>query len=371
MAQRRQARHVTFALLFTLATASFTTQPTAQSTPTTGVIAGRVIEEGTNAPIADARISLFSMARPADGQVPQSQQTTSARDGTFRFEGLAPGRYRLNGQKAGYVMPGSVIPLPPPVEIEAGGPPAAPVVVLQRGGVIAGRVLAPGGDPIVQAPVFALQRKPGDPSGPLLMAAPFESTNDLGEFRIHSLAAGDYDIQAAPRSNYSNAPSTTVLARTFYPGTAEASTAQPVRVAAGATIGGIDISLLQLPAYAIRGVVVDEGGIPVANAGVMLSGDRTRESSITQSRTRSGPDGAFAIEGVQSGTYRLNAAWPNASKSERPGVSGSSTGPGGVRVITEFRNGITTELRFEPAGEVGIEVQNDHVSGVQLIVKRP
>ncbi len=197
-------------------------------------------------------------------------------------------------------MPGPVTPPPPPVVIEAGGPPAAPVVVLQRGGVIAGRVLAPGGDPIAKASVFAMRHLPGDPSGRLLMAAPFESTNDLGEFRIHSLAAGEYYIQAALPSETSNAPRTTVLARTFYPGTAEPSAARPVTITAGATIGALEIALLEVPAYAIRGVVVDEAGIPVANAGVMLSGDPSRGPYIIQSRTRAGADGSFALEGVQS-----------------------------------------------------------------------
>jgi hypothetical protein len=342
----------------------------AQQVPASGVITGRVVDEGTNAPIADARISLFSMARLADGQVPQPRQATSARDGTFRFEGLEPGAYRLNVQKTGYVTPRTVTPSPPLV-IEAEGPPAATVVVLQRGGVIAGRVLAPGGEPVAKASVLALQRPPRDPSGPLQMAAPFESTNDLGEFRIHGLAAGDYYIQAL-RAEYSNAPRMTVLARTFFPATAEPSAAQPVKIGAGASIGGIDITLLEVPAYAIRGVVVDEVGNPVANAGVQLSGDRSRgPSSVGLSRTRSGADGSFAIEGVQSGSYRLNAAWPNVPRAAATGADGFASGPGGVIVITETRNGITTELRFEPVDEVGIELQNDHVSGVRLVAKRP
>ena len=38
--------------------------------------------------------------------------------------------------------------------------------------------------------------------------------------------------------------------------------------------------------------------------------------------------------------------------------------------MTESANGVTTEIDSTPA-EVGIAVQNDHITGVQLIAKRP
>jgi hypothetical protein len=39
--------------------------------------------------------------------------------------------------------------------------------------------------------------------------------------------------------------------------------------------------------------------------------------------------------------------------------------------MTETRNGVTSEYRFDPTEEVRIAVQNDHIAGVQLIAKRP
>src|SRR5262245_12201839 len=96
----------------------------AQQPPSSaGVIAGRVVEEGTNVPITDARVMLMIMptAPPAPGQPPpQPHQANTGSDGTFRFEGLPPGRYRVSAQKAGYAMPGPGSPPPPLITLEAG-----------------------------------------------------------------------------------------------------------------------------------------------------------------------------------------------------------------------------------------------------------
>src|SRR5262245_21388093 len=72
----------------------------AQPTPGAGVVVGRVVEEGTNTPIADARVSVMLMVPPTPGQIPQPHQATTSADGTFRVEGLAPGRYRITAQKS-------------------------------------------------------------------------------------------------------------------------------------------------------------------------------------------------------------------------------------------------------------------------------
>jgi hypothetical protein len=83
-----------------------------------GVITGRVVEAGTNAPVADARVRLSAAARPTPGQIPQVREATSGPDGAFRFEGLEPGPYRLTVQKAGFVGSGPATP-PRMITIEA------------------------------------------------------------------------------------------------------------------------------------------------------------------------------------------------------------------------------------------------------------
>jgi hypothetical protein len=39
--------------------------------------------------------------------------------------------------------------------------------------------------------------------------------------------------------------------------------------------------------------------------------------------------------------------------------------------MTETRNGVTSQYLFDPQDEIRITVQGDHLTGVQLIAKRP
>jgi len=66
-----------------------------------GRLAGRVTAEGTNAPIASARVILMPAARPA-GRFGPPAQTITDQEGRFAFERVAPGEYRVDVQKAGY-----------------------------------------------------------------------------------------------------------------------------------------------------------------------------------------------------------------------------------------------------------------------------
>ena len=369
----------------TAALASVSAAP--QSPSVGGVITGRVVEEGTNTPIADARVMAMAMitAPSSASQPPPQYQANTGSDGAFRFEGLPPGRYRITAQKAGYASLGPGSPPPPLVVLQADGPGASQVIALQRGGVIAGRVLSPAGEPMAEARVMPMRRPPGGAAGGrLMMSGPPATTNDLGEFRLHSLAPGDYYLQASPRFEGTTArsgPSAVIIAPTFYPGTTDTATAQSVSVGGGATLTGIEIRVLQVPAFSIKGIVVDEAGTPVANAAVMLSSDPSVGMPMVSgpSRTRTAADGTFTIESVASGTYRLTAAAPIVSKASAAGpqrgtISGFSSGigggiTGGPAYMTETMNGVTTEYRFD-AEAVAVEIQNGHVNGVRITVKR-
>src|SRR5262245_10978470 len=139
-------------LLVVCMVAAVTAAPAAQQPPSpAGVITGRVVEEGTNTPVADARVMVMAVmtAPPAAGQrPPQPYSTNTGSDGTFRFEGVPPGRYRVTAQKSGYATQGPVSPPPPLVVLQEGQPGTSQVIALQRGGVITGRVLSPTGEPL-------------------------------------------------------------------------------------------------------------------------------------------------------------------------------------------------------------------------------
>ena len=191
-----------------------------------GSITGRVVEEGTNTPLADALIRLMNSTRPAAGQLPDApREAMTDRDGRYRFEGLALGRYSVSVQKTGYASTSPTNP-PPVVVIDTDRPATELVIPLPRGAVIAGRVLDANGQPLADARVMAMRRAPGAAAAGFLPLGPPASTNDLGEFRIHSLAAGEYVVQASlitrwlPQSARSEATSPSlVTVPTYDPGT--------------------------------------------------------------------------------------------------------------------------------------------------------
>jgi len=76
--------------------------------PAVGRLAGRVTVEGTNAPLADARVILMPMlgrvTPPQRPMIPMGgpPQAITDQDGRFAFPQLRPGEYRIEVQRTGY-----------------------------------------------------------------------------------------------------------------------------------------------------------------------------------------------------------------------------------------------------------------------------
>src|SRR5688572_16396063 len=66
--------------------------------PSPAAIQGVVIQEGTNSPLANARVDLR-----AAGSVATLDSSTTDRDGRFSFPRVQPGSYRLIASRLGYV----------------------------------------------------------------------------------------------------------------------------------------------------------------------------------------------------------------------------------------------------------------------------
>src|SRR5437667_1983521 len=129
----------------------------ATATAETGRITGRVTVQGTNTPIAGVRVVLFPAGRPM-GPMGAPPQMITDQDGRFGFDKIAPGGYRLDAQKAGFApfnQPGGA---PTPTTQVAGGQTTEINIQLQKGGVIAGKVLDASGEPLTEARVMALRR---------------------------------------------------------------------------------------------------------------------------------------------------------------------------------------------------------------------
>jgi protocatechuate 3,4-dioxygenase beta subunit len=372
-------------------------QPSQASTTAdqAGRISGRVTLEGANTPIAGARIMLMPTARPT-GPMGMPPQAVTDQDGRYVFDRVAPGTYRIDVQKTG-LAPLMDPPRGPDVQVGPGQSVDGVDRRLQKGAVIAGRILAPNGEPMPDARIMVLRRMPG-PSAPAglpsrLIPAPGQSqqqTNDLGEFRVSGLAPGEYYVAAMPRptamfggpgGNAQSAPQatrtpSTTIATTFYPGTTDQAAAQPLSVAAGADVGNINFAMQAVPAFRVSGTVVDENGAAVAGAMVMLMGDpRTGGMFLGPSgNARTQDNGRFDLDEVPAGTYRANASIPitmTSSGSSGGGfVTGSWSSASGS--ATSSFSSISTggvSGTMEQAAEV--VVTDADVTGVRVVVRRP
>jgi protocatechuate 3,4-dioxygenase beta subunit len=364
-------------------------------TPTqaaTGRLAGRVTVEGANTPIAGARVILFPAGRPM-GPMGPPPQTLTDQDGRFVFDRLAPGSYRVDAQKTGFASLNEPGRGPAPPAQLAAGQTLEISLQLQRGGVIAGKVLDASGEPLTDARVMALRRFPVNVPGmagrwvPAAIQGPMQ-TNDLGEFRIAGLAPGEYLVAAMPRGGgpfggEGLAPSSngTAVTTTYYPGTIDQTGAQSVHVLAGETVNNIVFGILSVPAFRISGRVVDENDAPIAGAMVMLLNDPRGGAAFGPAGTaRTGTDGRFTIADVPSGSYRITASVPIVMNSSggAGGVTGGVTGgfTGGSASGSSFTTwssvgGVTTTFGGGGEQPAEVTVNGANVTGVRVVARRP
>jgi len=224
-----------------------------------------VTRADSSEPVSGARI----LITPVDGTGTPATLARTDRDGRFVVPGLPAGRYRVIVEGDGYVRAVSVATF----ESAAGRTTA---IALTPTGVIAGRVVDAQGNPVSRAFVRAVSEK----------VTYQGQTNDLGEYRIFDLPPGRYVVNAAPylapriegtmlirptppspyapgegqamlflarmlqAGDYIDPIALTreVYVPVYYPGTTEAAAATALELRAGATISGIDMTVVRAPA---------------------------------------------------------------------------------------------------------------------------
>jgi protocatechuate 3,4-dioxygenase beta subunit len=255
-------------------------------------------------PVAGAQVS----ARPVE-PIPGGRYASASagEDGTFSLEGLLPGRYHVG------------------VRSVRGGPEAAVAEVasgttgvkltLPSTGSISGRVIRPDGTPVANG---SLRLSPVMGGGALFERLDPEGR---GDFRIDGVTPGAYVLSASSRDG-------------------DSSAGIPVTVTAQGSVTGIVLTL-DAPGC-ISGRVLSETGLPVADAQV-LAAPAEQGAMASRGFVRSGPDGAFRLERLAPGTWRLQATSDGlvALVSDVVVFSGSET---------------TADVRFLPTGSVLLTV---------------
>lgn len=292
----------------------------AAQTRAAGTIEGRVElqSDRQQTPIRRARVTLYA---EADGM---ESLTATDSSGRYRFERLAPGRYRIRAEKAGFVSMSSdargPIDLPMSVEIKPGDALTVDLP-MQRGAALEGRFLDDRGDPISNLTVSA-DRLVAVPDGRPRLDTRSATTNDLGRFRLHTLPPGQYYLHARP-------PPPASGDELYYPGKAGVDQATVLTLTAGQSLSDLDFTVATAPLSPIAADAVaahnDESRRVVAPAGLAarIAGRITRvdtgqplaDATAQIQPLRGGvvgkaptdAAGQFEFAGLSSGSYLLTA----------------------------------------------------------------
>ena len=303
---------------------------------TTGSLAGRVVDGDTGAGVSGAAVTLLRESIAI-------RRSLSNAAGEFVVADVPEGRYELTASKTGYV-PGAYgrrwASGPSAPFLGRPGQRARDIALpIWKQASISGRVYDDGGEPVVQVEVGAYETL--WVSGQrVLRRARTGITNDRGEFRLSSLAPGEYivgiplnrtlipsvassrqittqDMELWVRSGSGSLRTAQgnregVYAPVFFPMAKDPSTALVMNLQSGDHRAGVDFRLAQVPGFTIRGRVVhvDEKPVPLANVHLRIGLDAPTTSAeqfevvstITDSR------GQFVLPGVPSGQYRLIAS---------------------------------------------------------------
>ncbi len=285
-------------------------------------IEGIVTKEPGSEPVKKALIELIAESQTQGGDY----TAVSGPDGGFRIEGILPGRYHLFAERTGLLeidkhrarADGRVLTL-------SGGQELRDLRIrLQAAAVVRGRVTDEDGDPLANAQVSVLRQTFASGRSKVEQAGG-ERTNDLGEYRIAGLAAGNYYVSVSPPPDFRSLieaagvaaadarntgvpdkPAGTSYQTTYYPGTPDRSQAAPVELRAGDEFP-VNFSLTPSPSLSIRGSVVNLP--PRSSAAIML---QSRDFSLVLNGAEMHPDGSFVIRDVAPGAYTILATVENA-----------------------------------------------------------
>jgi protocatechuate 3,4-dioxygenase beta subunit len=291
------------------------------------VIEGIVMKEPGGEPVKKALIELIAENQAEGGDY----TAVSGGDGSFHIEGIEPGRYHLFAERSGFLeVDKHHAPTDGRVLTLAAGQEVKDVLIrLQAAAVVRGRVTDEDGDAMANAQVTVLRQSFASGRSRWEQAGS-ERTNDLGEYRIANLPAGNYYVSVSPppdfkslieaagniaarteqgsgQANAAEKSAALSYQTTYYPGTPDRGQAAPIQLKAGDDFP-VDFSLSPSPALSIRGSIVNLP--PHASAVITL---QSHDFNLMLNGAEVRKDGSFVIRDVAPGAYTILATVENAA----------------------------------------------------------
>ncbi|HXN46518.1 MAG TPA: carboxypeptidase-like regulatory domain-containing protein [Bryobacteraceae bacterium] len=279
--------------------------------PTTGTIAGTVMNEATGVPIAGARVKLTPLETEAE---PLYGRTDA--QGRFEFANLHPGHYGFAAESPGLSRSGQNSCC---VDLKAGGQRVALTVSLSPYAVISGKLTDFNGIPITDSQIGILRKRPKSearglfdqalPDGQNMLVQTNEArTDDRGEFRAARVEPGTYYLVA---NNSHLGPWEDRANRiTYYPHALDFASARPLEVSAGQQVRA-DIQIARQTGVRVAGRLLKTARDESASA----SYSYTNVTLVPEQNSLANANGLFTISrsdrfeltDILPGKYRLLA----------------------------------------------------------------
>ena len=307
----------------------------------TAVLSGRVVAADTGKPLRRA------LVRASSQETPQGRSVSTDPDGRWQLKSLPAGSYRVTISKGGYVdiaygqqrpfEAGKVLELADGQTIEKLD------VTLPRAGVITGRVLDEFGEPLTGARVQPMRYRYVGGQRRLTPIGIGDSTDDIGQFRLHGLSPGEYFVSAQMSAGlmFGQSDDKVGYGTTYFPGTAVQTEAQRVRVAVGQETPQINITMATSRIATISGTAVSSSGRPITRGLLMLTSNLGGANMMSMG-TSLKPDGSFLFSNISPGEYRIQVQHtPNADDMVIISTSGAPGSESGSVAVTVTGNDIT------------------------------
>ena len=311
-------------------------------------IKGRVVDAATKAPLKGARVRLSG----------SSQRGPVLTDdvGAFVFSGLPAGTYSFVIERNGYrstSWPDTarwIRRREAPLTLAAADNVENVTLAIERGGVVAGKVMSATGEPISGAQVS------------LAAVAPTTwtrngTTNDLGDYRVADLPPGRYVLRAQLRG-MTNAPPDTPLSGplpTYYPGTLQRSEAQELVVGRGGEVTEANLRLVEGMLSLLDVTVTHTDGRPADSA--MLTFSSMAEPPM-QGFERGVRNGVGRLE-LPPGEYMLQAQAPSGLQTMKDRIVYDMTGMARVRLSAGAREAVTVVVGMNATASGRIFFEGD------------